>query len=104
MQECASCDNVVTYRDAFQRDAFLWVVMELCDMGSTLNMMQRRQCPLGESDIAWICRGVLSALDYMHTIRKAIHRDIKAANVLVTRDGVVKLADFGVVAQLCDTS
>lgn len=55
------------------------VVMELCDMGSTLDMMRKRQAPLEESAIAWIAAGVLNALDYMHTSRKAIHRDIKVS-------------------------
>lgn len=43
------------------------------------------------------------ALDYMHQQRKAIHRDVKAANILVTSDGVVKVADLGVAAQLFNT-
>ena len=55
----------------------LWVVMELCIGGSTLEVMRRQDAPLREGCISYICAGLLNALDYMHTEVKAIHRDIK---------------------------
>ena len=67
----------------------LWVVMEFCRVGSTLDVMRRQGNPLSEPQSAWVIRGMLYALDYMHTERRAIHRDIKAANVLLSRTGEV---------------
>mmetsp|Transcript_28632 Transcript_28632/g.87677 ORF Transcript_28632/g.87677 Transcript_28632/m.87677 type:complete len:216 (-) Transcript_28632:2200-2847(-) len=46
---------------------------------------------------------VLTALDYMHNELRALHRDVKAANVLLTRTGKVKLGDLGVAAQVYNT-
>ena len=83
MRECA-CDYIIAYRDAFIREhemrSTLWVVMEFCRVGSTLDVMRRQGSPLSEPQSAWVIRGMLYALDYMHTERRAIHRDIKAAN------------------------
>ncbi|XP_074694616.1 serine/threonine-protein kinase 10 isoform X2 [Strix aluco] len=53
---------------------------------------------LTEPQIQVICRQMLEALHYLHS-KKIIHRDLKAGNVLLTQDGDIKLADFGVSAK-----
>jgi len=76
--------------------------MEHAELGSALDVV-RREGPLSAPEVGWVCRAVLLALHYMHYKLRVIHRDIKAANVLITADGGVRLCDLGVAAQLFST-
>ena len=61
--------------------------------------------PLDEGAIAQVCRDALCGLLHLHTQKRVvIHRDVKAANILLTSAATVKLADFGVAAQLNSTA
>ncbi|PGH09793.1 STE/STE20/YSK protein kinase [Blastomyces parvus] len=93
---CAS-PYVTQYRTSFLKGYKLWIVMEFLGGGSCLDLL--KPGVFNEAHIAIICHQLLLGLDYLHQEGK-IHRDVKAANVLLSQSGKVKLADFGVAAQL----
>lgn len=93
--------NIVAYYGSYIRANKLWICMEFCGGGS-LQDVYHVTGPLSEPQIAYICREMLQGLDYLHA-QKKIHRDIKGANILLNDHGEVKLADFGISAQITAT-
>lgn len=94
--------NLIKCHAAYKLHDNLFIVMELADAGSltdVLYFLNDRKLHLNEPEIAFVCREVLQGLASLHGIKR-IHRDIKSDNTLVTRDGEVKIADFGFAAQL----
>uniref|UniRef100_A0A8C5C1I9 non-specific serine/threonine protein kinase n=1 Tax=Gadus morhua TaxID=8049 RepID=A0A8C5C1I9_GADMO len=96
----AKCDHhyIVKLLDAFYHENKLWIMIEFCAGGAVDATMLELDRGLIESQIKVVCRQMLEALVYLHQI-KIIHRDLKAGNILLTLDGDIKLADFGVSAK-----
>nr|XP_002131009.1 mitogen-activated protein kinase kinase kinase kinase 5 isoform X1 [Ciona intestinalis] len=100
MKDCKH-DNIVAYFGSYLRRDKLWIAMEYCGGGSMQDIYHITG-PLDEKLIAYVCRETLKGLAYLHSKGK-MHRDIKGANILLTDEGSVKLADFGVSAQITQT-
>ncbi|KAK7494715.1 hypothetical protein BaRGS_00014113 [Batillaria attramentaria] len=94
--------NVVGLHEAFFFDGKLWMFIEFCGAGALDSIMVDLEKPLTESQIRYVCHEMCVGLDVLHR-HHVIHRDIKAGNVLLTMDGEVKLADFGVSAKNTQT-
>ncbi|RVE64113.1 hypothetical protein OJAV_G00143000 [Oryzias javanicus] len=96
----AKCDHeyIVKLLDAFYYDNKLSIMIEFCPGGAMDANMLELDRGLTEPQIRVVCRQMLEALVYLHSM-KIIHRDLKAGNILLTLDGTIKLADFGVSAK-----
>ncbi|KXT03888.1 hypothetical protein AC578_8943 [Pseudocercospora eumusae] len=98
-KSCASA-HICQYYGAFMDDTAgtIGISMEFCEGGS-LDSIYREVKKLGgrtgEKVLGKVAEGVLNGLTYLHGHR-IIHRDIKPSNILLTRQGEVKLCDFGV--------
>lgn len=96
--------NVVKSHCSFVHGPYLWLVMDFHAGGSVLDIMKYSR-PEGLADealIATILKDALQGIVYLHSTGQ-IHRDVKAGNLLVSRDGRVLIADFGVSALLMES-
>lgn len=102
LQQC-NCASIVAYYGSYIIDNDLWIVMEYCEGGSISGAMKTLQRSLNECEIRAILKDILKALHYLHS-QKTIHRDVKAANILLKNEGRAKLADLGVCCQLASAT
>ncbi|KAM6150783.1 serine/threonine-protein kinase 10 [Erethizon dorsatum] len=96
----ATCDHpyIVKLLGAYYYDGKLWIMIEFCPGGAVDAIMLELDRGLTEPQIQVVCRQMLEALNFLHS-KKIIHRDLKAGNVLMTLEGDIRLADFGVSAK-----
>ncbi|KAH7654736.1 Mitogen-activated protein kinase kinase kinase protein [Dioscorea alata] len=90
-------DNIVQYFGSDKEEAKLYIFLELVSQGSLASLYQRYH--LRDSQVSAYTRQILSGLKYLHD-RNVVHRDIKCANILVSSNGSVKLADFGLAKEI----
>ena len=87
--------NIVSVYDVSSSDDLDYIVMELIDGISLKQYMQKRGVPLNWREALHFTLQIVKALGHAHS-RGIIHRDIKPHNVMVLRDGSIKVADFGI--------
>ncbi|KXN70308.1 Pkinase-domain-containing protein [Conidiobolus coronatus NRRL 28638] len=89
--------NITRYHGSFLDKTKLWVIMDYAAGGSIRNVM--KSGVIEERFISIVIREMLIALNYIHK-QDIIHRDIKAANILLTEAGQVQLCDFGIAREI----
>jgi len=94
--------NIVGVYDVGREGNINYIVMELIE-GDTLNKIIEREAPMDYRKVIDISKQVASALRTAHK-NKIIHRDVKPHNIMITNDGVVKLADFGIARAVNDAT
>ncbi|KAL5697865.1 MAP3K epsilon protein kinase 1 [Ranunculus cassubicifolius] len=94
--------NIVKYLGSLKTKTHLHIILEYVENGSLANIIKPNKFgPFPESLVAFYIAQVLEGLVYLHE-QGVIHRDIKGANILITKEGLVKLADFGVATKLTE--
>jgi Protein kinase domain len=104
MMCCTRHPNIIKCYETYKFADHMWISMEYMDGGCLTDVLENfqrlREC-MDEPEIAFVLREVLLGLKFMHGMKR-LHRDIKSDNVLVGKDGKVKLADFGFCAELTE--
>jgi serine/threonine-protein kinase len=85
--------GIVTVYDAGEQDGRYFIAMEYVD-GTTLKEILRRRGVISPAGVLHVMVQICEALAYAHD-QKVVHRDIKTANTMWTRDKKAKIMDFG---------
>ena len=95
-----SHENIVNIYDVSVKEKLKYIVMEYIE-GTNLKVYAKRKGILGLDEMLGITEQILRALDHAHS-KGVIHRDIKPQNIMVLKNGLIKVADFG-IAKIPDT-
>lgn len=87
--------NIMAVYDVSHSDDLDYIVMELLDGITLKQYMQKKGLPLNWREALHFITQIMKGLSHAHS-RGIIHRDIKPQNIMVLRDGSVKVADFGI--------
>ena len=91
---CLTCPNIVGVYDVGQEGRIHYIVMELVT-GETLSEVIAKNGKIEYREAIRIAKQILNALHVAHS-NQIIHRDVKPHNIIITKDGTAKLADFGI--------
>ncbi|XP_042267329.1 interferon-induced very large GTPase 1-like [Thunnus maccoyii] len=98
-----SHSNIVQYKESFEEEDCLYIVMDYCEGGDLLEKIKSQKGELFSEDqiLDWFVQ-ICLALKHIHD-RKILHRDIKPQNIFLTKGGTAQLGDFGVSRVLNST-
>ncbi|KAF1804773.1 kinase-like domain-containing protein [Mucor lusitanicus] len=94
LMEALDHPNIVRLYETYETTDSMYLVMEYVEGYNLDEFLQQRGGKLPENQARDIFRQMAAAMDYCHS-RWVVHRDLKAPNILLTRDLQVKIADFG---------
>ncbi len=88
--------NIVSYKESFQIDGYLNIVMLFCDGGDLYTKIKEQNGKFLEETqiVEWFVQ-IAMALQYLHD-KNILHRDLKTQNIFLTRNKIVKVGDLGI--------
>uniref|UniRef100_K1QS00 non-specific serine/threonine protein kinase n=1 Tax=Magallana gigas TaxID=29159 RepID=K1QS00_MAGGI len=94
--------NIISYYDSFEEDGVLMIEIEYADGGTLaqkLAAMATKDKNIEEKEVLQIFQQIVAAIRHIHELN-ILHRDLKTANIFLTKEGVVKVGDFGISKML----
>ncbi|XP_070580900.1 LOW QUALITY PROTEIN: dual specificity mitogen-activated protein kinase kinase 6-like [Ptychodera flava] len=101
----SDCPYTVTFYGAMFQEGDVWICMELLDtsLDKFYKKVYEKNETIPEDILGYIAYSIVKALHYLQTQLRVIHRDVKPSNVLIDRQGHVKMCDFGISGHLVDS-
>ncbi|XP_023017722.1 dual specificity mitogen-activated protein kinase kinase lic [Leptinotarsa decemlineata] len=101
----SDCPYTVQFYGALFREGDVWICMEVMDtsLDKFYAKVYKHLRKIPENVLGKIALAVVSALHYLHSHLKVIHRDVKPSNILINRQGEIKMCDFGISGYLVDS-
>ncbi|XP_048651427.1 dual specificity mitogen-activated protein kinase kinase 3 isoform X2 [Marmota marmota marmota] len=99
------CFYTVTFYGALFREGDVWICMELMDtsLDKFYRKVLEKNMTIPEDILGEIAVSIVRALEHLHSKLSVIHRDVKPSNVLINKEGHVKMCDFGISGYLVDS-
>ena len=94
--------NIVELKKVFEDEINVYVILELCDNGDLLSILQKRK-KLTEIEVQYYISNLINALIRMHQ-KKIVHLDLKPENIFLTEYMELKLGDFGLATNIGDNN
>ncbi|KAF5293601.1 hypothetical protein FQA39_LY03086 [Lamprigera yunnana] len=101
----SDCPSTVQFYGALFREGDVWICMEVMDtsLDKFYAKVFKHNRKIPEDILGKIALAVVSALHYLYSKLRVIHRDVKPSNILINRKGEVKMCDFGISGYLVDS-